>query len=205
MRLRPSGGDLEEPDAPAPAATTNPSESTIAARLPARRVPRRRRRGGPSGRARGTSWSAPGAGAKARTRSASSDAGRPHSQHPIVGHRASAPASPRLVLGAAARAPRPRAVHVCDEQVCPDRRRAAVPSEPASSSGRIALDAAPAHGPVSSPSSSSIAVTPVSRAPASSACCTGLAPRHRGQQREVQVHRAVGDERPGPLGMSSSP
>ena len=51
---------------------------------------------------------------------------------------------------------------------------------PAVSSGRIGHARARRMSPVSIPSSIRMIVAPVSESPASSACCTGAAPRHRG-------------------------
>ena len=60
------------------------------------------------------------------------------------------------------------------------------PSEPASSSERIGSARRASTGPVSSPSSIRITVTPVTASPASIACWTGLAPRHRGSSEKCR-------------------
>ena len=66
------------------------------------------------------------------------------------------------------------------------------PSEPASSSGRIGSSSWFRIGPVSSPSSIRITVTPVRISPAAIARWTGVAPRHRGSR---EKWRLIGAER----------
>ena len=179
--------------APLPSGRTSPSRTAV---VP---VPTRSSASAPGGRTSSVGVTgpsltrrsrrvvqAPGAGVQARTSRSTRSAGEVQSTRASSTVSLGASDTPSAGCGTGTSAPSSRASRAATSRPAPLRASRSSRS-PLVSVGRTVSVTTPSTGPVSRPSSSTKAVAPVVSSPASSACCTGAAPRQAGSSEKCRL------------------